>query len=103
MLYAVIEDKLGLNVQAEYDQIEIRRAEARRMEREKRDAQEAVDVVKDKGKGISVEEVLESPSQKEQESSNAGDNVDNALVISQQFILVGSPVVVPYSKEKTTR
>ncbi|MFS7946703.1 hypothetical protein Hanom_Chr06g00539421 [Helianthus anomalus] len=36
MLYAVIEDRLGINVHVESDQIEIQRAEARRMEKEKK-------------------------------------------------------------------
>ncbi|MFS8035254.1 hypothetical protein Hanom_Chr17g01590891 [Helianthus anomalus] len=103
MLYAVIEDKLGLNVQAEYDQIGIRRAEAQRMEREQRDAQEVVDAAKDKGKGITVEEVLESSSQKDQETINAGDNPDMSIDLSQQFTLVGSPVDVPYSIEDIKR
>ncbi|XP_021998010.1 prostatic spermine-binding protein-like [Helianthus annuus] len=87
MLYAVIEDRLGLNVHAEYDQIGIRRAESRRMEREQRDAQEAADAAKDNGKGIADVEVLESSSQKKQQSSNADVNTEMAIVLAQQFIL----------------
>ncbi|KAJ0434151.1 hypothetical protein HanOQP8_Chr17g0665041 [Helianthus annuus] len=56
MLYAVIEDKLRINVHAAYDDIEIRRAEARRMEKQQQDAAEAA---KDKGKGIAIEEASE--------------------------------------------
>ncbi|MFS7978193.1 hypothetical protein Hanom_Chr10g00912691 [Helianthus anomalus] len=36
MLYTVIESKLGINVQAVYDELEIQRVKARRIEREKR-------------------------------------------------------------------
>ncbi|KAF5804576.1 hypothetical protein HanRHA438_Chr05g0208311 [Helianthus annuus] len=80
-LYVVIEDRLGLSVDAECDQIGIRRAEARRIKRERKAIEEAVEAAKDKGKG------------------KADDNV---LDISQ-FNLVGAPVNVPYSKEETSR
>ncbi|MFS7979946.1 hypothetical protein Hanom_Chr10g00933651 [Helianthus anomalus] len=56
MLYAVIEERLGINVHEAYDDIEIRRAEARRMEKQQQDVAKAA---KDKGKGIAVEEVSE--------------------------------------------
>ncbi|XP_022030859.1 glutamic acid-rich protein-like [Helianthus annuus] len=67
--------------------IGIRIAEAQRMKREQRDAQEVADAAKDEGKGIVVEEVLESSGQKEQQTSNAGDNVDMSIVLTQQFTL----------------
>ncbi|MFS7978129.1 hypothetical protein Hanom_Chr10g00912001 [Helianthus anomalus] len=51
MLYIVIENKLGINVQAVYDEIEIQRVEARRREREKRLAEEVVKALEDKKKG----------------------------------------------------
>ncbi|MFS7979287.1 hypothetical protein Hanom_Chr10g00925581 [Helianthus anomalus] len=41
MLYTVIKHKLGFNVQVVFDEIEIQRVEARRVEREKRLAEEA--------------------------------------------------------------
>ncbi|KAJ0785990.1 hypothetical protein HanOQP8_Chr02g0049721 [Helianthus annuus] len=101
MLYAVIEDRLGVNVHATYNEIRIRRAEAWRMERQQRDAQEAADATKDIGKSIADEEVLESPSQKEQSSSNVEVNTETAIVLAQQFILVGEAVDVPYGKAET--
>ncbi|XP_022007728.1 uncharacterized protein LOC110906994 [Helianthus annuus] len=52
MLYTVIEGRLGISVHAIYDDIEIRRAEARRMERQRLDEQVAAEAPKDKGKGL---------------------------------------------------
>ncbi|KAJ0765786.1 hypothetical protein HanPI659440_Chr08g0307551 [Helianthus annuus] len=67
ILYTVIENKLGINVQAVYDEIEIQRVEARRIEREKRLAEEAAEALKDKRKGlvINTEKILGSTSQPE--------------------------------------
>ncbi|MFS8007804.1 hypothetical protein Hanom_Chr14g01265311 [Helianthus anomalus] len=103
MIYVVIEDGLGLNVHAGYDEIGIQRAEAQRMERQQRDAQEAADAAKGKGKGIVDEEVLESSSQKEQQSSNVDVNTEMAIVLAQQFLLVGSLEDVPYNKAEIKR
>ncbi|MFS7968433.1 hypothetical protein Hanom_Chr09g00797391 [Helianthus anomalus] len=50
MLYVVSENKMDKSVQAEYDQIEIQIVEARRVEREKKAAEEAVEVEKYRGK-----------------------------------------------------
>ncbi|KAJ0765543.1 putative transcription factor BREVIS RADIX domain-containing protein [Helianthus annuus] len=104
MLYAVIEDRLGINVHAAYDDVEIRRAEALRMEKEQQNAAEAA---KDKGKGIAVEEaseeVLESSSQREQQQPEDEANDDNALVLAQQFVLVGKAKSVSYSREDNAR
>ncbi|MFS7989105.1 hypothetical protein Hanom_Chr11g01042811 [Helianthus anomalus] len=97
-LYVVIKDRLGLNVDSEFDQIGIRRVEARRIERERRDVAEAAEATKNKGKGKATEDVVESS--KDQESSNASNN---ALVISQLFNLIGTPVSVSYSKKETKR
>ncbi|KAJ0625909.1 hypothetical protein HanLR1_Chr01g0006091 [Helianthus annuus] len=66
MLYAVIEDRLGINVHAAFDDIGIRRAEARRMERQRLEKEEAARSALDKGKNIAEEEVLESSVQQEQ-------------------------------------
>ncbi|KAM0037805.1 hypothetical protein Hdeb2414_s0013g00407551 [Helianthus debilis subsp. tardiflorus] len=65
MLYTVIEHKLGFNVQAVFDEIEIHRVEARRAEREKRLAEKAAESKKDKKKGlvIDTEEILGTTSQ----------------------------------------
>ncbi|KAM0044463.1 putative transcription factor BREVIS RADIX domain-containing protein [Helianthus debilis subsp. tardiflorus] len=96
MLYAVIEDRLGINVHAAYDDVEIRRAEAPRMEKEQQ-----------KGKGIAVEEaseeVLESSSRREQQQPEDEANDDNALVLAQQFVLVGKAKSVSYSREDNAR
>ncbi|KAM0037802.1 hypothetical protein Hdeb2414_s0013g00407511 [Helianthus debilis subsp. tardiflorus] len=94
MLYAVIEDRLGINVHAAYDDIEIRRAE------------EATK--KDKGKGIAVEEaseeeVLESSSQREQQPDVVEVDDENALVPAQQFVLVGKAKSESYSREDNAR
>ncbi|KAJ0484669.1 hypothetical protein HanHA89_Chr14g0559441 [Helianthus annuus] len=94
MLYAVIEDRLGINVHAAYDDIEIRRAE------------EATK--KDKGKGIAVEEaseeVLESSSQREQQPDVVEVNDENPLVLAQQFVLVGKAKSESYySREDNAR
>ncbi|MFS8035166.1 hypothetical protein Hanom_Chr17g01589871 [Helianthus anomalus] len=64
MLYTVIEHKLGINVQAMYNEIEIQRVELRRVEREKKIAEEAKE--KRKGLVIDTEEILGSSSQQEQ-------------------------------------
>ncbi|XP_022032221.2 RNA polymerase-associated protein LEO1-like [Helianthus annuus] len=54
MLFAVFESKIGVSVQEEFDQIEIQRAEARRIERERKATKEAAatTTTKDKGKRI---------------------------------------------------
>ncbi|KAJ0501613.1 hypothetical protein HanHA300_Chr11g0402701 [Helianthus annuus] len=115
MLYVVIEDKLGINVHAAFDEIEIRIAEARRMEKEQKDAEETVEALKDKGKGVVVdtEEILGSSSQQEQPQLDAEVNVANvavnvadverAIVLAQQFIRVGETIDVPYNEEETKR
>ncbi|MFS8033746.1 hypothetical protein Hanom_Chr17g01573211 [Helianthus anomalus] len=76
MLYAVIEDRLGINVHAVFDEIEIQRDEARRMEKEKKNVEEALEALKDKGKGIIEVNVVE-------------DDVNNefALVPAQLFTM----------------
>ncbi|KAJ0940170.1 hypothetical protein HanRHA438_Chr02g0080381 [Helianthus annuus] len=94
-LYAMIEDRLGLNVDATFNQIGIRRAEAQRIEHERRDAEEAAEAAKDKGKGKAVEDVMESSSYK--------DKANDVVLFISQFNLVGTPVTVQYSKEETSR
>ncbi|MFS7986854.1 hypothetical protein Hanom_Chr11g01015161 [Helianthus anomalus] len=80
MLYTVIENKLGINVQAVYDEIEIQRVEARMIEKEKRLAEEAAEALKDKKKGlvIDTEEILGSSSQ--QEHSKPDDELNTSNV-----------------------
>ncbi|MFS7946691.1 hypothetical protein Hanom_Chr06g00539281 [Helianthus anomalus] len=86
MLYIVDEHKLGINVQAVFDEIEIQRVEARGLEREKRLAEEAAESKKDQKKGlvIDIEEILGSSSQPNptQEYEVNISNVDNTLVIT---------------------
>ncbi|XP_022030805.1 glutamic acid-rich protein-like [Helianthus annuus] len=64
MLYTVIKHKLGINVQAVFDEIEIQRVEAWRVEREKQLAEEAKE--KKKGLVVDTEEILGSSSQQDQ-------------------------------------
>ncbi|KAJ0435675.1 hypothetical protein HanIR_Chr17g0895881 [Helianthus annuus] len=93
-------------IHAAYDDIEIRRAEARRMEKQQQDAAEAAEAAKDKGKGIAVEEasedVLESSSHREQQPDVEVNN-ENALVLAQRFVLVGESKRVSYSREDNAR
>ncbi|MFS7946806.1 hypothetical protein Hanom_Chr06g00540601 [Helianthus anomalus] len=48
----MIEDRLDINVHAAFNDIEIRIAEARWMEKEQKDAEEATEALKDKEKGV---------------------------------------------------
>ncbi|MFS7945238.1 hypothetical protein Hanom_Chr06g00521831 [Helianthus anomalus] len=84
MLYTVVEHKLGINVQVMFDEIEIQRIETRRLEREKRLAEEAAESKKDKRKGlvIDTEEILGSTSQPDpiQEDEVNTSNVETSNV-----------------------
>ncbi|MFS8035287.1 hypothetical protein Hanom_Chr17g01591321 [Helianthus anomalus] len=82
MLYAVLENLIGINLHAACDEIEIQRAEAQRMEKEKRDAKEATEALKDKRKGIVVdtEEILGSSSLQELPQPDAEVNVSHVEV-----------------------
>ncbi|KAJ0750151.1 hypothetical protein HanLR1_Chr05g0178611 [Helianthus annuus] len=92
MLYTVTENKLGVSVQAVYDEIEIQRVEARRIEREKRLAEEAAEALKDKKKGlvIDTEEIMGSTSQPEPSQadevnvSNAEENINDVEMKKQR-------------------
>ncbi|MFS7947368.1 hypothetical protein Hanom_Chr06g00547481 [Helianthus anomalus] len=79
MLYTVIENKLGIIVQATYDEIGIQRVEARRMEKEKKIAEEATEALKDKRKSLIIdnEEIMGSTSQPEPSQADAEVNVSN--------------------------
>ncbi|MFS7912962.1 hypothetical protein Hanom_Chr02g00136081 [Helianthus anomalus] len=50
MLYVVLESKMGTSIDAEFDQVQIQRTEAQRIEREKKAAEEAAKASKEKGK-----------------------------------------------------
>ncbi|KAF5790010.1 hypothetical protein HanXRQr2_Chr09g0378021 [Helianthus annuus] len=76
----------------------------------KKEAEEAAEAAKDKGKGKATEEetvkasedALESSSQREQQP-NVEVNVENALVLAHQFVLVGEAKRVSYSREDNAR
>ncbi|XP_021996785.1 glutamic acid-rich protein-like [Helianthus annuus] len=98
---------------------EIRRAEDRRIEKEQKDAEEAAEALKDKGKGVVVdtEEILGSFSQQEQPQLDVETNVadvevniaevevneENDPVPAKYFILVGELKSVYYSREENIR
>ncbi|MFS7913329.1 hypothetical protein Hanom_Chr02g00140571 [Helianthus anomalus] len=88
-------NKIKLLQMQTFDQIGIRRAEVRRIECERRDAEEAAEAAKDKGKGKAVEDVMESSSYK--------DKTDDVVLVVSQFNRVGTLVTVQYSKEETSR
>ncbi|XP_021975109.1 nucleoplasmin-like protein ANO39 [Helianthus annuus] len=105
MLYAMIEYELGINVHAAFDDIEIRRAEAQRIEKEQKDAEEAAEALKDKGKGVVVdnEEILGSSNQQEQQQPDVEANEENALVPALLFTFVGERKTLSYSREDNAR
>ncbi|MFS8019043.1 hypothetical protein Hanom_Chr15g01399221 [Helianthus anomalus] len=63
------------------------------IEQERRDVAEAAKAAKDKGKGNAAEDVVGSSS----------DKVDDTVPDISLFNLVGTPVIVSYSKEETAR
>ncbi|MFS7961522.1 hypothetical protein Hanom_Chr08g00716131 [Helianthus anomalus] len=83
MLYVVIEDKLGINVHAAFDEIEIRRAEARRIEKEKKSAEEAVEALRIKDRVLWW--------------------ILKKFLDRQLFTMVGEPKTVFYTKEDNLR
>ncbi|KAM0040209.1 hypothetical protein Hdeb2414_s0012g00391111 [Helianthus debilis subsp. tardiflorus] len=121
MLYTVIENKLGINVQAVYNEIEIQRVEARRIEREKKIVEEAKE--KRKGLVIDTEEILGSSSQQEQpkpddevntsnvKASNDNDvemkeakvGADVNVEVSHDIVAIGEVKDVPHSEWASLR
>ncbi|MFS7962334.1 hypothetical protein Hanom_Chr08g00725441 [Helianthus anomalus] len=77
MLCVVFESRMGISVEVEFDKIKIRRAEARRIERERLAAKAAATASKDTGK----DKVHDIP----------------------KIVLVDEPVTVPYSEEENQR
>ncbi|MFS7904864.1 hypothetical protein Hanom_Chr01g00041041 [Helianthus anomalus] len=77
MLFVVFESKLGTSVQAEYDQIEIGRAEARRIEREKKAAEE-VAAMKDRGKKIVDYDDTEDGNDEDKEEDDELDDLSDS-------------------------
>ncbi|KAM0046523.1 hypothetical protein Hdeb2414_s0009g00317361 [Helianthus debilis subsp. tardiflorus] len=99
MLYTVIENKLGINVQAVYDEIEIQRVEARKIERVKKIAEEAKE--KRKGLVIDTEEILGSSSQQEQPKLD--DEVEANVEVSLDIVPIGEVKDVPHKEWASLR
>ncbi|MFS8019182.1 hypothetical protein Hanom_Chr15g01400881 [Helianthus anomalus] len=74
MLYAVMESHLKMNVHAAFEEIEVKRAEERRMERERRLAEEATQ--KNKGITDDTQDVGGSSSQPEVGSSSIQEDIE---------------------------
>ncbi|KAF5813111.1 hypothetical protein HanXRQr2_Chr03g0094421 [Helianthus annuus] len=104
MLYTVIENKLGINVQAAYDEIEIQRVEARRMEREKRIVVEAAEALKNKRKGLFIdkEEIHGSTSQPEPSQADEVE-VNEDIEVNLDIIPVGEVKDVIHSEFASLR
>ncbi|MFS7996363.1 putative transcription factor bZIP family [Helianthus anomalus] len=111
MLYTVMEHKLGINVQAVYNDLEIQRFEERRVQREKELAKEATQ--KKKGLAVETEEVVGSSSHPEgtevemiEEEVNAEEvkmDVENEVDPEQSFVLIGESFSLPYSLKEVIR
>ncbi|KAJ0494996.1 hypothetical protein HanIR_Chr12g0603911 [Helianthus annuus] len=89
MLYTVMESHLGIDVHSVYNNIEIKKPEERRIERERRLAEEATQ--RKKSVVIETQEAGGSSSQADVEMVDA--EVDQA----QGFILVGKATSLSYS------
>ncbi|XP_021975040.1 calponin homology domain-containing protein DDB_G0272472-like [Helianthus annuus] len=91
-----------------YDEIEIQRVEARRIEREKRIAEEAAEALKDKRKGlvIDTEEILGSTSQPEPSQADAemkDAEVEADIELNLAIIPVGEVKDVVHSEFDSLR
>ncbi|MFS7946451.1 hypothetical protein Hanom_Chr06g00536451 [Helianthus anomalus] len=105
MLYSVIENHLNIDVHAAFNEIEVKRAEERRFERERRLAEEATQ----NNKGV-IEEIQEAGG-----SSSQVDKAKEVLMLkwkeeeeveeeTQNFVLIGKPSSGTYSlKEIVSR
>ncbi|XP_021975408.1 RNA polymerase II subunit 5-mediating protein homolog [Helianthus annuus] len=117
MLYVVMESYLKIDVHAAFNDLEVKRTEERRIERERRLAEEATQ----RRKSI-IEETQEaggSSNQTDVEMTEAeADPLDSYYAIqkkkkakemlllewkTQQFVLVGKPSTVPYSIKEIVR
>ncbi|KAJ0772827.1 hypothetical protein HanRHA438_Chr03g0105751 [Helianthus annuus] len=89
MLYAVMESHLKIDVDAAFNEIEVKRAEDRRVERERELVQEATE--RRKGLVVDTEEILGSSSQPEAGGSSSQVDVEmvEAEADPQGFMLVG--------------
>ncbi|MFS8034014.1 hypothetical protein Hanom_Chr17g01576221 [Helianthus anomalus] len=99
MFYTVMEYKLGIYVQVVYNELEIERVEARRVQREKELAKEATQ--KKKGLVIDKEEILGSSSQQVQpETEGTIDSNPLAVVVVGDVIDV-TPEEIKLDRRKT--
>ncbi|KAJ0508666.1 hypothetical protein HanRHA438_Chr11g0495851 [Helianthus annuus] len=105
MLYTVMEHKLGINVQAVYNELEIQRVEERRVAREKELAKEAAQ--KKKGLVVDTQEVAGSSSHPEGddvEMTEAEVNEEHTEVDPEQgFVLMGESVSRPCNLNDVNR
>ncbi|KAM0009317.1 hypothetical protein Hdeb2414_s0092g00788871 [Helianthus debilis subsp. tardiflorus] len=112
MLYTVMEQKLGINVQAVYNDLEIQRVEEGRVQREKELAEAATQ--KNKRLVVDNEEILRSSSQQIQQETEGNDveMVDAAVNAEemnmevdpeQGFVLIGESFSLPYSLKDVIR
>ncbi|MFS8003053.1 hypothetical protein Hanom_Chr13g01209351 [Helianthus anomalus] len=106
MLYTVMENHLGINVQSIYNNLEIQRAEERRAQREKELAKAATQ--KKKELIVETQEAGGSSSQPEVdvEMVDAAVNVEDVHMDvdpQQSFVLVGKDVSRPYNLKDVIR
>ncbi|KAJ0611854.1 hypothetical protein HanHA300_Chr01g0020551 [Helianthus annuus] len=95
MLYTVMEHHLGIDVQSIYNNIEIKRVEERRIEREKRLAEEATQRKKD---------VIIETQDAEGSSSQADVEMDDVEADQAQgFVLVGEASIPSYNFDEIVR
>ncbi|KAJ0905548.1 hypothetical protein HanPSC8_Chr07g0295201 [Helianthus annuus] len=94
MLYTVMEHHLGIDVQSIYNNIEIKRVEERRAQREKELAKAATQ--RKKGLVVDTEEILSS-------SSQADVEMMDAEVDPKGFVLVGNSIPLSYNFDDIVR
>ncbi|XP_021985394.1 FK506-binding protein 3-like [Helianthus annuus] len=92
MLYAVIEDCLGVNVHAAYDDVEIRRAKARRMERQRLDAE--CHTLISTAETVNAEDIEAHDAEAELNAE------ENPVAPDLLFTLFGEPKPLIYTREE---
>ncbi|XP_035831877.1 glutamic acid-rich protein-like [Helianthus annuus] len=98
MLYTVMEHKLGINVQAMYNDLEIERVEARRVQREKELAEEATQ--KKKSVVIDNEEILGSSSQQVQPEAEGTTDPNPLSMIAFGDVIDVTPEEIKLDRRK---
>ncbi|MFS7978328.1 hypothetical protein Hanom_Chr10g00914231 [Helianthus anomalus] len=105
MLYSVMESHLKMDVQAAFNEIEVKRAEERRLERERRLAEEAtqrnkgvIDYTQEAGGSSSQTEIGGSSNQQDTEMAEVVEVQEQAIVevvdVQEQEIVEGDEVMV---------